>query len=115
MNIFKPGKSQKISERWKLQYNCQHGWRSVYSKLGPQSSKDIYDKIVAIEQSRTKKKLDKIDETIGSKGWTRGYCSGCSTQTRDNMVSVEVSGGEYACKFCITCVKKMLHLLENTK
>lgn len=115
MEIIKAGKTQKVSERWKLQYNRKEGWRTTYGKNGPQSTKLIYEQILAIENSQVRNKLDKIDEVIGNKSWTHIYCSGCGTQTRENLVSSDVNGGEYSCQLCITCVRKMLTLLENAK
>jgi hypothetical protein len=115
MEIVKSGKTKKVSERWKLQYNRKNGWSTTCGKNGFESAKLKYEQILAIENSRVRNKLDKIDEVIGNKSWTHAYCSVCGIQTRDNLVSIDVSGGNYSCNLCITCVKKMLTLLENAK
>lgn len=115
MEIIKTKKTQKISKKWKLQYNRKDGWVITYGKNGPESTKTKYEQILAIENSRVRNKLDKIDEVIGNKSWTHAYCSGCNTQTRDNLISIDVSGGEYNYQLCITCVRKMLTLLESAK
>ena len=116
MEIVKPGKTQKTSERWKSQYLRSDGWGTTYGKHGPKSAQTIYDKLVLVEQSKSaRNKLDKIDEIIGNKSWTHSHCSSCSTFSRETLVSIDVSGGEYSCQLCITCVKKMLDLLERAK
>lgn len=115
MEIVKAGKTQKVSQRWKLQYNRKDGWSTTYGKNGPESTKTKYEQILAIENSRVRNKLDKIDEVIGNKSWTHAYCSGCSTQTRENLISIDMCDNEYNYQLCITCVRKMLTLLENAK
>lgn len=115
MEIVQPAKTQKVSDRWKNQYCTKNNWSSVWLTTHSGSAKIIYDQIVAVEQSKVRNKLDKIDAIIGNNGWTHHSCSQCGTQTRDNLVSIDVSGGEYSCQLCITCVKKMLTLLENAK
>lgn len=115
MEIIKTGKTQKISKRWKLQYNRKDGWVITYGKNGPESTKTKYEQILAIENSRVRNKLDKIDEVIGNKSWTHHSCSQCGTETRDKLLQLEVGSGEYIHNLCLPCVRKMLTLLENAK
>lgn len=115
MDIVQPAKTQKVSDRWKAQYLNKLIWNTVMLKAHIGSAKIIYDQIVAIEQSRSKNKLDKIDEVIGNTCWTHHSCSECRTETRGPLVQFDVGGGEYAYNLCIPCLHKALNLLEKAK
>lgn len=115
MEIVQPAKTQKVSDRWKKQYCTKNQWSSVWLKTHSGSAKIIYDQIVAVEESRVRNKLDKIDAIIGNNGWTHHSCSQCGTETREKLLQLEVAGGEYCHNLCLPCVKEMLTLLENAK
>ena len=113
MEIVQPAKTQKVSDRWKKQYCTKNHWSSVWLETHSGSAKIIYDQIVAVEESRVRNKLDKIDEIIGNNGWTHHSCSQCETETRGKLIQLDVGG--YSHNLCLTCVRKMLTLLENAK
>lgn len=115
MDIVQPAKTQKVSDRWKAQYCRKDGWAYVMLTHHLGSAQIIYDQIVAIEQSRSKNKLDKIDKVIGNTGWTHHSCNECRVETRSPLVQFDVGGGEYGHNLCIPCLHKVLNLLEKAK
>jgi len=99
-----------VAERWKRQYyeTADMIWKRYQCSIGS-SSKEIYDKLVALGDNPTWQDINAI---IGNLSWTHVSCDGCS-----EYVLVAVSIGEYDSKnkYCPTCVAEAAALLAQHK
>lgn len=89
---------QMLPERWHHTYPD--------GKFRPET----YSKIISLKNPTE----DEIAALIGNRSWTSLVCNSCRKEV-DEVVSMDVTSGEYATYMCRDCLQKALDLLKGSQ
>jgi hypothetical protein len=84
----------KVVSRWRDNYYRPMGWYD-------DNKREIYEQLIALESPTA----EDVNHVIGNGSWTSLVCDSCKQQV-DEVVSIDVTGGEYATYICEACLNK---------